>query len=145
MSTGRNSCPPAWETALLHLVSCQNLQPLPLCNAANNLVGYVAVVHDCQTGTVTPIYLDTNFVKVSALAAGFRPCQSNVQINAGDINFTPLFQTIEPVCVQLPGTTTTTEAHRITVRDASNKILAQTLEDIATQQPITVPVVEFPC
>ena len=49
MSTGRTSCPPAWETALLHLVSFQNLQPMPLCNATNNLVGYVAVVHDCQT------------------------------------------------------------------------------------------------
>lgn len=141
MSTGRNSCPPEWATQLTNLISALQaapvqLQPVPFCDAAGVVQGYVALIYAPATGAITTLHFDTAYGLTNSTIAG-TPCISGQCGQAG------LFYDVADVCLDVAGVIT--EARQIIIRDTSGAPIVTRFEDLATGAVITGTIVQCPC
>lgn len=144
MSTGRHSCPPDWAAYLTTLLErltaqpCTQLQPLPLCDAAGAIIGYVALTYDCATGAVTKLHFDAMFNLTTAVVTG-APC------NSGQCGHAQLFYEVSDVCLDTGAPGGVIEARQIILRDATGAKVVERFEALSTGQLVTGTLVECPC
>ena len=141
MSTGRNACPPEWALNLNNLIAALQaapvqLQPTPFCDAAGVVQGYVALIYQPATGTITTLHFDTAYALTNTTIAG-APCAT------GQCGPASLFYDVADVCLDV--TSVITEARQIIIRDATGAPIVTRFEDLATGQPLTGTIVQCPC
>jgi len=141
MSTGRNVCPPEWALNLNALITALQaapvqLQPTPFCDGAGVVQGYVALIYQPATGTITTLHFDTAYVLTNSTIAG-APCTT------GQCGQASLFYDVADVCLDVAGVIT--EARQIIIRDSSGAPIVTRFEDLATGLAITGVIVQCPC